>query len=81
MTKLLQKALEQVSKLPEGDQDAIAAVLLDELRSEKRWQRAFGRSQKTLAKLADEALAEFETGETSDFFPLPPPRGRVGVGG
>ena len=80
MTKLLKKALEQVSRLSETDQDAIAAVLLDELRSEERWRRAFGRSQKILVKLADDAVIEFETGETSNLFPLPP-RGRDGVGG
>ena len=59
----MKKALEQVSKLSEADQDAIAAVLLDELRSEERWRIAFGESQDALSRLADEALAEFETGE------------------
>ena len=62
MSKLMKKALEQVSKLSEADQDAVAAVLLDELRSEERWRIAFGESQGALAELADEALAEFETG-------------------
>ena len=63
MSKLMKKALEQVSKLSEADQDAVAAVLLDELRSEERWRVAFGESQETLSEPADEALAEFETGE------------------
>jgi len=63
MTELLRKALEQVSKLSEADQDAVAAILLDELRSEEHWRIAFGESQEALSRLADEALAEFETGE------------------
>jgi hypothetical protein len=64
MTKLLEKALQQVAKLPAPDQDAVAAILLEELASEKRWADFFEGSQDQLAKLAREALAEYDAGRT-----------------
>ena len=41
MTKLLEKAFTEASKLPETDQDLFAKWLLDELNSEKQWEKAF----------------------------------------
>jgi hypothetical protein len=64
VTKLLEKAFSTASKLPEKDQDAIAAFVLDELASEERWAKAFESSQDTLASLANEALAEYKSGKT-----------------
>ena len=64
MTKLLEKALEQVAKLPASEQDAVAAIVLEELASEQRWADSFAKSQDKLAKLAEEALAEYEAGRT-----------------
>ncbi len=64
MTKLLETAFEQVSKLPASDQDAVAAIVLEELASEQRWSKAFAKSQDALAKLAGEALAEYDAGKT-----------------
>ena len=64
MTQLLEKALHEVAKLPPSEQDALAAILMNELASEKRWAESFSKSQDTLAKLADEALAEDKAGLT-----------------
>jgi hypothetical protein len=64
MTKALKKAFEAASKLPEAEQDALAAAILDELESERRWDELFERSAHTLAKLAKEALAEDRAGRT-----------------
>jgi hypothetical protein len=64
MTKLLEKALEEVAKLPASEQDAVAALLLDELAFEQRWAASFATSQDTLGKLAEEALAEYNAGRT-----------------
>lgn len=36
MTKLLQKAFDEASKLPERGQDALASVLLDEIQTERQ---------------------------------------------
>jgi hypothetical protein len=64
MTRLLEKALAEVAKLPASEQDAVAALVLEELASEKRWAESFAKSQDTLAKLAEEALSEHAAGRT-----------------
>ena len=64
MTQLLEKALSQVAKLPASEQDAMAAIVLEELASEQRWAQSFSKSQDLLAKLADKALAEHAAGGT-----------------
>lgn len=64
MTKLLDKALSEVAKLPASEQDAVAALVLEELASEKRWSLSFAKSQDLLAKLAEEALQEYASGRT-----------------
>ncbi len=64
MTQLLEKALSEVAKLPIAEQDAVAAILLQEMASERRWSEAFANSQDLLAKLAGKALAEHAAGHT-----------------
>ncbi len=44
MTNLLQRAFEEASKLPEGEQDALGRILLEELASERRWEELFAGS-------------------------------------
>jgi hypothetical protein len=69
MTHSLKHALEQVEQLPEVEQDAIAAVILEELEDEARWQAAFDGSQEQLAALAREARTEFRAGKTRELDP------------
>ena len=69
MTDLLQKAFDEASQLPAGDQDVFAAWILEELRSEQRWSELFAHSQDMLAKMADEALAELRAGKTRPLDP------------
>ena len=64
MTQLLEKALSEVAKLPPSEQDALAAILLDEIASEQKWGELFAKSQDKLAELAEEALAEHRAGKT-----------------
>ena len=64
MTQLLEKALNEVSKLPASEQDAVAAIVLEELASEQRWSESFAKSQDLLAKLAEKALADHAAGRT-----------------
>ena len=64
MTKLLEEAFAEASKLPEQEQDVLAAVILEELASERRWDQAFADSADLLAQLADQALAEHRAGKT-----------------
>ena len=64
MTHLLEEAMSAVAKLPDQDQDALAAILLEEIASEKRWEKLFAQSQSALAKLAADALDEKVAGRT-----------------
>ena len=64
MTKLLEEAFAEASKLPEQEQDALATVIFEELASERRWDQAFASSADLLAQLADQALAEHQAGKT-----------------
>jgi hypothetical protein len=69
MTKLLRRAFDEASKLPEIEQDVLGRLLLEELASERRWEELLGRSEDLLAELADQALAEHHTGQTEKLDP------------
>ena len=56
MTQLMEKALAEIRKLPEKEQDTLAAWILEELESERKWNKLFAESEDLLAQLADEAL-------------------------
>ena len=71
MTDLLEKAFAKTTRLPDDEQDTFARWLMDELESERRWSRSFETSQRQLANLAREALAEDLVGQTE---PLDPDR-------
>lgn len=64
MTKLLQKAFKKVSKLPEAEQNVIAKWLLDELESERNWQKRFIESEDVLTNLAKETVSEYKRENT-----------------
>lgn len=64
MTKLFEKAVSAVSNLPEKEQDAIAAMILEELADEERWARSFASSERQLSILAKEALEEYHSDRT-----------------
>lgn len=44
MTKALRKAFEAASKLPPAEQDVLAAAIMEELESERRWDSLFESS-------------------------------------
>jgi hypothetical protein len=69
MTKLLEKAFQEAAKLPSGEQDALARVMLDELASEHRWDELFAASADMLAEKAQSALAEHRAGKTQNLNP------------
>lgn len=58
MSDLVSRALAEFSRLPADQQEALAAILLDELEDERRWQAKFRRDAGKLAWLAGEAWAE-----------------------
>ena len=67
MTQLLEKAISEIKKLSNDEQDAIAAVLMAELESERQWERAFDSTAEQLSSLANEALDKYRTGKTEPF--------------
>lgn len=69
MTKILQEAFDQASKLSEAEQDALGRILLEELASERRWENLFAGSDDLLEELADQALAEHDAGRTEKLDP------------
>lgn len=64
MTRALASAVARAEKLPPEEQDVLAAILLEEIASERRWSQSFARSEHVLELLAAEALAEFQAGKT-----------------
>ncbi|MGH8604480.1 MAG: hypothetical protein ACREXR_17370 [Gammaproteobacteria bacterium] len=69
MTKLLERAVKKVKALPDREQDAIAALILEELEDETRWDKTFARTEDGLARLAAEAMAEDRAGKTEALDP------------
>lgn len=66
MTQLLQRALAEVQKLSESEQDVIATLILDELVDEHRWDVAFAKSQDKLSELAANVRGDILAGRVSD---------------
>jgi len=64
MTKLLDKAIEEARKLPPEEQDAVGAIILEEIADERRWAEKFAATKDQLSRWADEVLAEIEAGRT-----------------
>jgi hypothetical protein len=69
MTELLEQAIARLRTLPSGQQNAIAAMILEELEDETLWDKAFANSQDSLAQLAAEAMAEHRAGKTEELDP------------
>lgn len=59
----------EAKKLPDTSQDAIAALILEAIKDETLWDKAFEKSQNTLAKLAAEAMTEDRAGKTKELDP------------
>ncbi|MGB3514908.1 MAG: hypothetical protein WBA43_00525 [Elainellaceae cyanobacterium] len=74
MTELLQKAIAEVSKLSDEEQDAIATRLLAELEDEQAWQSRFDATTDNqwdnLAALVREEIASGDIVSTDEVFPV-----------
>ena len=64
MSALLDKVIAEVAKLPDHEQDTIAAWILEELQSEKRWETVFSNSLNQLESLAEQVLADHRKDRT-----------------
>lgn len=69
MTSLLTQAFAEAAKLPEAEQDLLAARLLAELADEDEFDRAIANSAEKLVGLAKAALAEDTAGRTRELQP------------
>jgi len=62
MTQALSAAVATAAQLPEEEQDALAAILLEEMESEERWSTLFADSPNLLERMAKEAIQDFQAG-------------------
>ena len=69
MTELLRQAIAKINNLSDDEQNAIATIILEELEDEMRWEKAFASSHDILAKLAEDAMAEYKAGKTQELDP------------
>jgi hypothetical protein len=66
MTHLLEQAVNELSKRPDAEQDAIAALILDELEDEGLWDEKFASSQDQLSRLAAKVRHDIAAGRVVD---------------
>ena len=64
MSTLLEKALERIGALPQDEQEAIAAQILASLADEAAWKKRFTDKRDVIRRMAQEAIAEDDRGET-----------------
>ncbi len=63
MTKLMEEALRRIAELPEGQQDAVASIVLAEIEAEDIWENEF---EDGLDPMADLSLRAFGFDESAD---------------
>jgi len=62
MTQALSAAVASAAKLPDEEQNVLAAIMLEEMESEQRWSDLFAGSQNLLEQMASEAIQDFQAG-------------------
>jgi hypothetical protein len=66
MTQLLERAFGEARKLSASEQDAIAALILEEIDDDRRWDKAFANSQNELSRLATKVRRDIADGRVRD---------------
>jgi len=69
VTNALQEVFDEASKLPEPEQDALAAAIRAEMEADAAWETLLSASGEALEILADEAVAEHRSGRTRPLDP------------
>lgn len=69
MTTLLERALDELRKCSANEQDAIAAMILEEIADDRRWDEAFAASGPALEKIAERVRGNIRAGLTRDMRP------------
>ncbi|MSR56521.1 MAG: hypothetical protein EXS05_02470 [Planctomycetaceae bacterium] len=62
MSPLLDQAVAEARKLPVAEQDAIAALILEEIEDDRRWEESLARSPGKLAALTARADEQVRAG-------------------
>ena len=62
MSPLLEHAVAEARKLPDADQEAIAALILQEIEEDRKWEESFARSPEKLRALAERAAEQVRAG-------------------
>jgi len=65
MNKILERAIAEVARLPEDEQETIACLMLEEIEAERGWDQRFANSENKLAELARRAKARHAAGQTT----------------
>lgn len=66
MTQLLNSAFEQISKLPEIEQNIFARFIIDEIESEKKWEQNFANNEDLVSMMADLAIKDFKENKCTE---------------
>jgi hypothetical protein len=69
MTRLMEKVIEQLRAVPEGQQDRLARFLLDELEEDQRWLGSTAENEGKLKALVDTVLSDDARGECEPLEP------------
>ena len=62
MSQLLDQAVAEARKLSDLEQDAIAAIILEEIEDDHRWERSLARTSGKLTALAARAEEQVREG-------------------
>lgn len=68
MVSSLQKAFEHAQRLPDAEQEFIAAIIEEELADEARWQEKLRATLPELKMMEQRAREQFERGECLEGF-------------
>ena len=63
MVGSLSQIFKEASKLPKEEQEALAAIIAEEIRDEERWTKSFASSQDKLKLMAAQAKKELALGK------------------
>ncbi len=63
MSQLLDQAVVEARKLSDIEQDAIAAIILEEIRDDQRWEKSLAGSPGKLTALVARAEAQVRAGQ------------------
>ena len=69
MNEMLKQAFAEAAKLPEDSQEAIASLVMEEIRSDRGWDERFANSQDLLGALVRQARDDVARGDVLPYDP------------